>query len=161
MSPLCSRLPLTAHHTIDVGRIGITAAQGVIGHFRIGAIDNHVQLAADLLAAPAEGGLLLRCHQPIAPLLLDFLGQMAVEARGRRPRLEGIRKDADTLEARRLDELEQFLKLRIGFAGKADDERGPHCQVGDAAAQLADQLLGRCPVDTPLHTFQAPLVDVL
>ena len=86
---------------------------------------------------------------------------MVVEPRRRRARLERVGKDADALETRRFDEVEQFLELRLGLAGEADDERRPQRQVGDRRAQLAEQVLGRGAVDAPLHALQHAVVDVL
>ena len=72
-----------------------------------------------------EGDLLLRGHDAVAALVLDLLGQVVGQPRGRRVGLERVGEDAQPLEPRRPDEGEQLLELRLGLAGEADDERRP------------------------------------
>ena len=84
------------------------------------------------------------CHEPVAALLLDLLGQVAVElASAGVPGSKRVGEDAEP--ARTVlpaTKSHQLLELRLRLAGEADDERRPQRQVRDRAAQLAEQLLG-------------------
>ena len=162
MSPGCSPLPLTRTRQSMSGASAWLRARTWLGTSGSGAVDDHLHLAADLPPAPVEGDLLLACHQPVAALLLDLLGQVAVQLVGRRARLERIREDADALELRFADEVAQLLELGLGLAGEADDERRSQRQVRDARCaacravpRSSARLTRRC------IRLQHPVVDVL
>src|SRR5216683_876157 len=91
-------LAFGANHTIDVRRVGMAAAQEVVGKIRIGTIDDRELLAPDLLLAPIKCNLLLGLHQAMPALIFDFFGQMAFQSCGRSTWLKRIGEYSDSLK---------------------------------------------------------------
>src|SRR5262245_11329263 len=91
-------------------------------HFRVGSIDDRLDLAADLGGAPGAGDFLLRPHDLVAPRQLDLLGKMVRQAIRGRARFARIWEDAASLELLLADKGVQLLELLLRLAGEADDE---------------------------------------
>ena len=82
-------------------------------------------------------------------------------APGARAVLLRIGKHAEPLEFRFADEIEQRLKARLGLAGKADDERRPQRDAGNAGADFFDQIHDVLLRGFAAHPFEHVFVDVL
>src|SRR5262245_1074314 len=154
-------LGLHADDGVDVGRVHVAASDDVAGYFGIRAVHDHLELPADLPAAPIERNCLLRFHEPIAPRLLDPFRKVLIEPRGRCARLERIREHADALKRARLRERDEFFELVIRLAGEADDERRPQDEIRYRRTQSRQQILRLRAVHAPLHALEHAVVDVL
>src|SRR5262249_48841203 len=118
-------LAFYSYDAIDVRRVGVASAEEVIRKFRIWTVYDGTLLTSDLILAPGKRDLLLGFHQPIPSFVLDFLGQMTVQARGRCSWLKRIREDAESLEPGLLDETVQLLEFRVRLSGKSHDKCRP------------------------------------
>ena len=52
----------------------------------------------------------------------------------------GVVEDAGTFELGVLDELEQFVEVRLGLAGEPDDEGGANGDARNASADALDEV---------------------
>jgi len=83
--------------------------------------------------------LLLGEHKFFAPHLLDLVGDLAREFGGGSS-LFGIEGEtAEMVETRPFDEIEQFVKPGIRFAGETDNQGCPKDTVGQAGPQPFDE----------------------
>ena len=69
-----------------------------------------------------------------------FGANLVLHLRAARAFLLRIAENAEPLEFRFADELAEFVDVRLGFAGKADDERRAHRDAGNAGADALDQI---------------------
>ena len=107
------------------------------------------------------GDPLLHFHELVAAGGLHLLWEMAVELRCRGVGLEGVGEHADALKPPLPGEVDHLLKLRLGLAGEAGDERRPEDKLGDPLPQLAEQVLGRLPRHAPLHPLEDRVAGML
>ena len=135
MSPL-QVLALDADQAVDFRRVGVATCLQWFGTSGSGpsTITSSVLPTWAVLQAKATS-----CWVAIkrSRRRLFTSRQMAVEPGRRRAGLERIGENAGALETASLARKStQFLELRLGFAGEADDERGPQRQVGIAVRSL-------------------------
>ena len=107
------------------------------------------------------GDALLHGHQFVAACHPLGLGEMAVEAGGRRVVLEGVGEHAEPLEPPPPDEVEQLLELATGLPGEPGDEGGAQHEIGDRLAQRAEKVLRGRTVDAALHALEHRITRVL
>ena len=112
---------------VDVGGVGAGA-----GDFR--GVHEGADGAADLRGADFAGDALLEFHRALVAGLFHFHRELAVEFRGARTFLLAVGEDAEALETRALDEVEEGLEFLLGLAGEADDEGGADGDAGDACS---------------------------
>ena len=78
-----------------------------------------------------------------------------------RARLRRVGEDPDVVELLLLNEIEQGLKLPVGLAWVADDERRAHHNVGHLGTSVIDQAAGHGDVAGAVHVPQHGRVGVL
>src|SRR5207248_11536874 len=92
---------------------------------------------------------------------LHPLVKLPVEIVGGRSFLAPELEDADALESHLFHEFAQLFELRVGLAGKTDDEAGAEDEIGYPLAKLLDELAQEGGVATALHAAQHRIADVL
>ena len=107
------------------------------------------------------GDLLLHPHQFIAAGYFFLLGHVTIELCRRRVGLERIGEHAGPFKFPLPHKVHEFFKLRAGLAGKPSDKRRAHGEVGNAAAKLFQECLGRRTRHATLHPLQDGIARVL
>ena len=104
-------------------------------------IDQRANGSADLASQISRA---MRCCSFIAGLIarcFHLLRELASILRGARTFFLRVGEDAEPLEPRALDEVEQVFEFLFGLAGKADDERRADGDAGNAGADACDEVL--------------------
>src|SRR5207237_3251705 len=70
-------------------------------------------------------------------------------------------ENAEPIESRSFDELDERLERRIGFTRKSDDERCAQCHSRNAGAQSGHQVLDMRAARFAAHPAQHALLDML
>ena len=75
--------------------------------------------------------------------------------------LVGVAEDAEPVELRGFDELQQLFEIRFGLAGESDDEAGADRDARNRAPDLFEQLQEDVAVRAALHALQHGSAGVL
>ena len=118
------------------------------------AFGEHHQLAAHPLLLGALADRLLQLHQVALAGFDGALGDFGVERECARAFFVGVVEDAQPVESCLLDELLQKIKIRDGFAGKADDEGGAQSDAGNCCADFFQCLEEDLRAAAALHALQ-------
>src|SRR5688572_15716657 len=116
---------------VDVGFLQITG--------RGGAFDQDVENAADEGFRDLLGDLMLGGHGAAAALLFELIRDLVLHAASARAFFLGVSEDAEALEFRVADKIEQRLERGFGFAREADDESGAQCNARHAGADARNK----------------------
>ena len=138
----------------------LTVAQFILG-FADG-LDQHLQRLPNQHLVLTQRDRLLRFHDRVAALLRNgcrHRGQF--ECDGFRARLRRVGEDPHVVELLLLNEIEQGLKLPVGLAWVADNERRAHHNVGHLGTSVIDQAAGHGDVAGAVHVPQHGRVGVL
>ena len=100
-------------------------------------------------------------HEARIALVLDLRRNVIGERVGGRALDRGVLEAADAVELRRVEPVQQLLELRLGFAGKADDERTAQDELRALAPPGRDAIQRVHRVRRPAHALQHRRAAVL
>jgi hypothetical protein len=105
--------------TVDLRRVRHGAS---LGHARTGLVDDNLLARADLALQSPRRDFLLRLHETVPALFLDFVrhGRGTIVRRRAIHRL--VFEAADAIERGCVQPLQEQFEVLLGLAGKADDE---------------------------------------
>ena len=108
-------------------------------------IDKNANGRPPLGSGNLGGNSLLDLHRFAIPAVLYSDWQLIGHPGGTRTLLLRVAKNAEPLEASRLDEINQSAEVFLRLTGKSDDKRGSNRQPRNASTEAADQVLDMFP----------------
>src|SRR5688572_21783289 len=139
------------HAAIDLGRVGVAAADAALAAERRCAVDQYLHRRADALAQLGGRGRLGDLHEARTPFLPQLRrdGVRQVVGRGAFDRRVG--KAAGPIDARFVHELQQVLEFGLGLAGETGDESAADDELRADLAPARDALEVLLAARGPLH----------
>ena len=121
------------HAAIDIRRI-VCAARNA------GLIEKNPKCRPVLRGSELRCDPLLKFHRLAMPTVFDLCRKLPRHPGGTRALLLRIDKNSETLEAHRLDEIQQRGKVSLRFARESNDKRCADCEPGNSRPKASDQI---------------------
>ena len=144
----------SADAAVDLGRVGVAAADAALAAERRRVVDQHLHRRAEPALEPAGRDSLGRLHEAGAPFVAHVRRQHAGQRVCRGTVHRRIGEAAGAVDLGFLDELQQMLELGFGLAGKAGDEGAAHDELRASRAPRCDALQVALAAGRPLHAPQ-------